>query len=254
METESFEIFFRIERLMNGRNRKKLANNTYARKEKVNGLTCLIVRLHSTDIVQAYTSKTIYSSGGWLTPTTKNRINEYLPSGFRLYSERGQWILQEGDWETGTRHYWQDGLSITDGVVQGALPPDEEANKRALRNRIKAFCRRYMENFQAGRIESPGSGDCMICSMFRQGRDGPEHDVSHLDAHMEENYYVPSLLHNAMKAGPASPAMWWAIASKWEHNLEEREKFAKAVAHMPFLWKDVQKRLERYMLRSYGMR
>lgn len=62
--------------LLNGRQTKKLAPNTYARRE-VNG--AVAIRYHGTDIVTVDPSGVVrVTNGGWKTSSTKERINWLL--------------------------------------------------------------------------------------------------------------------------------------------------------------------------------
>jgi hypothetical protein len=76
-----------------GRNgRKKLKNNTYLYPRGED----YAVRLHYTDVVTIHADGTYtLNSGGWDTPTTKDRINAYSPA--RVASERGEWIIWRAD-------------------------------------------------------------------------------------------------------------------------------------------------------------
>ncbi len=48
---------------------------------------------HDTLLVEWQPTMTFFSNGGYMTQTTKNRINHYLPSGFYIKQERGKWFL-----------------------------------------------------------------------------------------------------------------------------------------------------------------
>ena len=69
---------------------KRLANNTYLRRVDIDNFA---VCLHSTDVVTlhpdgSYTLRT----GGWQTPTTKDRINEYSPA--RVSQRKFEWFVR----------------------------------------------------------------------------------------------------------------------------------------------------------------
>lgn len=68
---------------------RKVANNTYLIQRE----GYIAVRLHSTDVVDIHPDKLVLRTGGWMTPTTKDRINRYLPVGWNLYTERRVWWL-----------------------------------------------------------------------------------------------------------------------------------------------------------------
>ena len=70
---------------------KKVANNTWWYKDMNDDE---VYRLFKTDVVRLRGDKTILDSGGWLTPTTKDRINKF--SNFWVGSYRGEWCVRYG--------------------------------------------------------------------------------------------------------------------------------------------------------------
>jgi hypothetical protein len=80
--------------------RKKLENNTYLERHDEDTVA---VVLHSTAVVKIRSDGTfVLNSGGWLTVTTKDRINNYSP--VRVSSVRGTWKLYDGqDYYDGMR-------------------------------------------------------------------------------------------------------------------------------------------------------
>jgi hypothetical protein len=82
--------------------RKKLENNTYL--ERIDAET-IGVRLHETFVVRINRDGT-YSlhTGGWMTVTTKDRINAYGPVG--VSQHKGDWFLGDGT-------PFVDGMTIT---------------------------------------------------------------------------------------------------------------------------------------------
>jgi len=70
---------------------RRIAHNTYLERT---GEDEVSVRLHSTYIVRFRADGTTrLDSGGWLTVTTKERMNRYLPAGFRIAATRRVWFL-----------------------------------------------------------------------------------------------------------------------------------------------------------------
>ena len=65
------QIYFKLESKLNGRNSRKVANNTYVEKL---GDGLIGLRLHSTYVVKATLDYVEIDSGGWHTPTTMDRI------------------------------------------------------------------------------------------------------------------------------------------------------------------------------------
>jgi hypothetical protein len=145
----------------------------------------------------------------------------------RVYSDRGRWFLYgqqpTGEWTRFEAHpEWDyehtemvkvcrffDGITIAaDGTVLNP-PNDTKAERQALaeekmRKRITRYVGEYMKTLTNG-MPMPNAGDCWFCSMHvSEGKDkgkalGEVSHSDHLDAHMKERYYVPSLLWNAVR-------------------------------------------------------
>lgn len=78
------------------RDRRKLCNNTYLEKHRLGDMICFKIILHRTDIVKIFENNTYQlKTGGWLTKTTKDRINMYSPA--KIYQKRGNWFLDNGN-------------------------------------------------------------------------------------------------------------------------------------------------------------
>ncbi len=80
------------EKLLQGRcrNRRKLQNNTYLERRDPSSIA---IRLHTTDIITLHRDGSFrLDSGGWNTPTTRDRINRYIPR-HRVWTERGVMFL-----------------------------------------------------------------------------------------------------------------------------------------------------------------
>src|SRR3954454_13693188 len=71
---------------------RPIANNTRLVRHAPDRIA---VRFHATDVVTYCADGTTeLNSGGWLTVTTKDRINGFSPA--RVYSERGEWHVYKG--------------------------------------------------------------------------------------------------------------------------------------------------------------
>lgn len=181
---------------LQGRNKskRKLANNTYAERRGED----IAIRLHQTDILTYKKDGTIVAnSGGWKTSTTKDRLNNYLPTGVSIHQERGIWYWSHGD---GDRVIFTDGDSIgpthrlNHQATNGA-----EKNEKALRKAINKYATLAASKVPLPR---PSGGDCWHC--YLKGQDGKTmgdafNDKDHLTSHMEEGYVVPSLVYQALK-------------------------------------------------------
>jgi len=191
--------------------RRKLANNTYLEPRDGDAFA---VKLHSTDVLTfRCDGSVVLNSGGWRTVTTKARMNDYLPSGWYVWQERGQWFLRHGGWQGGKDWPFADGITIhSDGTVTG----EGEAVDSALPRKIAAYAKAYVKAFTAGKIPKPSGGDCWMC-LLRDAETGkPWGGADHILSHLEEKYYVPSLLMNAVDRYPVSRMAMWAIQSIWD--------------------------------------
>ena len=163
------------------------------------------VRLHNTDVVTFHRDGSVtLDSGGWLTVTTKDRMNRYLGDRGRVASDRGKWFIYDGSWEKRIRYF--DGIRIaSDGTILN--PPDPKLEERKaeaeakMRKRVDRFMDGYIKALAEG-MPVPSSGDCWGCGFQTEdGRAAGDIGLAgeHLLSHLTDRYYVPSLIWNAMK-------------------------------------------------------
>ncbi len=130
------------------RRKRKLANNTYLQDYGDR----IAVRLHNTDIVTFREGSLTLSSGGWHTPTTKERMNRYLPCDWKgtrasVWQAFNNWYLTasfEGK-ESATYDY-EDGITLHDdgSVTVGERPAtvaDPDGDKRAYNRERYQACK-----------------------------------------------------------------------------------------------------------------
>lgn len=197
------------------RDGRTLQNNTQA--VRLSG-GAIAVRLHSTDVLTFNQDGTVVlDSGGWLTYTTKDRINTYLPRDWSLYQERGSWYVVRHvyrDFDPATEdepqpervtYLFADGMTLCpDGTVMGAgkAPPKGE------QARILRYVRAFMAEFRKGGMRVTG-GDCWYCYMREEKTGAPlgeyNDNPDHIREHIAEKYYVPSLLARAVEVMPMGP-------------------------------------------------
>ena len=313
---------------LQGRNResRKIANNTYLHREGED----IAIRLHNTDIVRFKPNGDIVlDSGGWLTVTTKQRMNEYLRRDMgEIWSERGVWyvaLISQKDSEPSefTRRFscfdckkrWEASVELFEGTsnlsgeksqycpkcgkkagyasaarkivpfadgmvihpdtsVEGA--GEDPKAKLKLKKQISQYVADYMRAMERGEVPPPSGGDCWYCCMrpeqtgtvdiglhkAKQAIMGNGHgkqtlgeafkDTNHILGHIEEKYYVPSLLHRAIELFPISQAAKWWIGSFWATGASEQERLSARGAGATC--KDhVAKALTRYLNRQLGM-
>lgn len=253
---------------LTGRNseRRKIANNTYLERRSDNKIA---IRLHNTDILTFSPNGDItLDSGGWKTVTTKARMNDYLPC--RIWSERGVWYVHLN----GTKVPYADSMVIhSDGTITGQAEDPQGVMK--LKRRIARYSQAFIEAFIAGEVPVPSNGDCWYCALRTAkvetvaigngiakmasdfGTNGKTlgeafRDTSHLEMHMEEKYYVPSLLARAIERFPVSQAANWLIGSKWDTAADEMTR--KTAFKAGLVCKDqLQRSLRRYITEQFGM-
>lgn len=103
------------ERLLGRRDTRLVANNTRVIRRHS---TLIAVQFHRTDVVSFWEDGTVtLNTGGWTTVTTKDRINRCL-FFFRLYSERGTWVLHRDD---GVAFLYQDGVRLRGATTNAEL-------------------------------------------------------------------------------------------------------------------------------------
>ena len=237
--------------------RRKVGNNTYLERRQEGAIALL---LHSTDVVTFRPDGAIVlDSGGWRTPTTKDRINNYLPAGSYVRQENGQWFLRR---HGSQERMFADGMLLrSNGTIEGGEPMSAYVEKLKLRRKVQRFAGAYLKAMENGKVPAPSNGDCWYCLM-RGVKDGvpwgeSSKDRDHLLGHIEERYFVPSLLVRAMEVMPCSKVMGWAVGEKWGAKKEGAAETHSLLQGSRGWWsdyirRDLQKCLSRYMLRQLG--
>lgn len=170
---------------------KKLDQNTYLRREGDR----FFIRLHNTDIIELWYDRTYLYSGGWQTVTTKARLNEYGPAGVRIWQERGVWYVRySGNGDPKQRVLFHEGIEIkADGTIR-STGTETEAEVKGEQAKITAYAKAFTDKLLAGEIDKPGPGDCLFCQFVDVKTGKPIDNADHLRSHIEESYFVPSLL------------------------------------------------------------
>jgi len=222
--------------LLQGRckNSRKLANNTYLQRRD-NGE--IAVLLHNTDIVTFKPNGvTVLNSGGWRTPTTKARINDYSPA--HIYQSGGVWYMGRYNAES---PLFEDGIEIgSDGLPLNPVFNDQQKDKkrRALLRKIKAYAKLCADSCP---IPEPSGGDCWGCyfvSEDGQSAMGTDHLLSHFD----ESYVVPSLVYRACKRYGISPIAGAYLTG--QQNIGSFDQVAK---------KQIEKAVYRFIKNEFGI-
>lgn len=89
------ELRSQVESFRNKYKGKLVANNT---RLLMNYDLSISVKLHNTDIVVFDSNgDIILNTGGYYTVTTKTRMNEFLPEGYKVFQKKGTWYLETPD-------------------------------------------------------------------------------------------------------------------------------------------------------------
>ena len=185
--------------------RKRIGNNTWAERRDDETIA---IRLHATDIITLnLDGRVTLNTGGWYTVTTKARMNEYAPL-VRVYSVKAVWHVRlagsDLPYVDGFSYHEETGLIYTG--AEAFIEAEEQAHQSV---EIKARVKEYLDGFglvEAQRVldalsEPNGTaGDCWFCLLeTEEGKPWGDSagDHGHLASHVEERYYVPTLIVRA---------------------------------------------------------
>lgn len=213
--------------------RTKLKHVTYL-KRSPDDSAVLVVELFGKDIMFYHPDGSIVlDSCGWRTVTTKKRFNEYLPRvdgvQLRVHQSRGVWYVTR---DHHIQCVFADGITLhPDGEIEGdGGDPDEIIKMGA---RINKYTRGYVDALLAGRVPAPSASDCWYCSAVDAKSGTPlgesMRDRDHLVSHIEESYYVPSLLHRAVEVFPVSRIAMHVLYGSWAGNSTDCSPFNDVV-------------------------
>jgi hypothetical protein len=145
--------------------------------------------LHATPVVTQHPDGTYtLNTGGWKTPTTKDRINLYAP--VNVVQKKHQWYIGE--------HLFYDGIRVS---ATGEILSEKKTPQKATDKMLKRIDT-YVKHLTKEKVAVPSSGDCWYCLMKTQEGETMgdfSNDHSHLLSHMSERYYPGALLVNAMR-------------------------------------------------------
>lgn len=212
------------------------------------------VRYHETDVVKIRKDGSyVLDSGSWFTKCTKQRIEEFSPA--RIVSVDGVWTIGDSLFEDGIR-VSRKGCPIM--AHRGKALEHFLKEKRQLDKVVRKYITAFVQETQHPDFPEPGNGDCFYCSMataegLTLGDTG--RDFDHLFSHFEENYFVPSLLLNALKEGAARgirPGPWQGRGTKTSiQDVVSRHWWAITRSHFAWL---AETSLRRYFsTRKYHM-
>ena len=198
-----------------GFDKKKLANNTYLTKED----DAFVIRLHDTDIVKIKeeSNQTFFTinTDGWMTSTTKERINSFTP--LRIFQKRGVWyVYQQVDGREEVVQFF-DGMTVDQSgrVVNSAEASLDGIEKgRKLDQMITDYIKKFCDQSIKEGLPLPDLGDCMDCRIYSQAKNEQRDrdDMYHVYSHLQETYIHGSFLVYAVTVAEySSPEFIFAI-------------------------------------------
>lgn len=209
---------------------RPIAHNTRVIRRDDN---VIVIRFHETPVVEYFPRGmmdggecTVLNSGGWMTSTTKERLNSFIPAGFSIWQERGQWTLTRHDshplrWES---FPWADGITIDQsGHVHNAGTVSDVNRKKKMGRDIRKYVSAYVAALAAGKVPAPSGGDCWYCYLREVKTGTPMGELGggnkdHLLNHMEESYFVPSLLTRAFEVTPMCQISMGTLGQLWGYT------------------------------------
>lgn len=223
MNYQDAQNIFSEARRYKGVKRKKIDRNTYLYKTD----DTFQVKLHDTIIVTIYPDNTCtLNSGGWFTPVTKERINNYSPKEVRLSQRNKVWYLNDGSEFFDGIIIAENGTPINPMSVKDTTKLDKKRKK--LDKMVSKYIKEFCFNIRSGNFNYPSAGDCFDCSMVTEDGQvlGDIGNGHHLILHMKDKYYVPSLLYNAFKESHQNPdfVLQYTIEFKSDWNAKNSLK------------------------------
>jgi hypothetical protein len=212
--------------------KRKLGNNTYLVIRNDDGYG---IRLHDTEVVIHYKDRIVLDSGGYKTVTTKARMNEYTP--FNVIQKQKVWYVDGTPFKDGITFY-------NNGTIKGQGKDPKETIK--LTKRVKQYSKDYAKEFIKGNVPAPSNGDCWGCLFHKDGKPtigGKEHILSHL----EDKYYVPSMLYNMFDSGYLSLYAQGVISEIW-NNEPINDLYS-----LELVSKQIQKAIYKFCARDLGI-
>lgn len=232
---------------------RKSHNNTLVYSLKNGGIG---YQLHDTEIMRNVDGVITLNSGGYKTVTTKSRLNDILPHEIGIYQKAGIWYLYTGSFNNPNRktYVFNDGITIN---CIGQFVKDWKVSNHggdpkdilALYKRVNKFAKAYINALFEGNVSAPDNGDCRYC-LFKDENGVIMGELSkntdHILNHLEEGYFVPSMLVNAVETFPVSKVAMWTLGDLWgkEKNI---------VGFIDIAKQQLLSSLRRYIKRQLGL-
>lgn len=203
---EMHPTYAKLDAQLQGRNaaKRRVDNNTWLERRGDN----IAVRLHKTDVITVEPSGRItVQTGGWFTPTTKDRINQYT-GAYQIVQRNGQWYWRI-DGQSNIPFTDGDGIEAQGTLFYAATVADEHSRAKMLKD-ITAYAKLLAAALP---LDPHGHDACPQCKAFHEV-DDPEHWMIHIRA----GHIIPDLVKNALKAHgcsetPGEPGSAWPMGA-----------------------------------------
>ena len=227
--------------ILNGKDSKKLRYETWLHDRG----EYFAIRHFETDVIRIYPRKTVYDCDGWKSKTTKGRLNDYGPG--RIYAEKGVWLASYGEKTV----VYRDGITFhCNGCLTGGEDVATGKAEKALRRKIRKYSKAFVDALHNGEVGKPSEMDCFDCGMLDRGK-SPNPGDSHLLSHIEESYFVPSLVVNAITAFPISEVGKATLYYTWNSSKSLNPLYHDCFSDLA--WNQIEKSIRRYLYQKLGL-
>ncbi len=208
---------------------KVCPNTQIIKSQTVDGHTKIAIKLHETDIVSFYPNLELFflNNGGWFTKITKERINWFfdwlsrnMNIKFDLWQNNRIWYVAH-DLKT---YIFFEGMILS--IANESPGPGfllQFINFNALRHTKaeifkKLIIDQYVEGFIQALAENKikeDAGDCLSCQFEIQKEKllgYNNQSDQHLYMHLQEKYYMMSLLFNAFRVSGRENWFRWHMS------------------------------------------
>ena len=195
-------------KFLNGKNQKIIGNNTIAIKSD----DCINIQYHDSVIATIGKDAIYINPCGWFTSTTKERLNWVLGKyPYTISQTDFTWFICNCD------NNWQQIGKLTDSGLYNikddtwnGLQSLEDNTRKDKIKAIKKYAKEYIDLLCQGKLGSPSHGDCLYCQLnFSDSWD-------HIESHIEESYFVPSLIFHAIEFKDVSHVAKWVIQDSFD--------------------------------------
>jgi hypothetical protein len=135
--------------------------------------------------------------------------------------------------------------------MRGEGKVEQATEELKWRKAVNKFASEYVAALKTGDVGAPSGGDCFYCGMkvvgTGQALGDVQRDGSHLRSHIEERYFVPSLVWNAFEATGASQAMKWWVAARQGVLKDEKGEKQDFNDSGGYIARDVAKHIAKYV-------